>query len=101
MAGHCSAPMAYGMPSRRTTPSLSSGPHEATTTGGEPMAVTATILANFNARLTGAAGGLGVADVRHPLDTSFNFADGTGLNQASQIWSRSAQSLAASTSETW
>jgi hypothetical protein len=65
------------------------------------MAVTTTLTANFNALLTGAAGGLGVASVRHPLEKSFNFADGTGLDQASKVWTRLAQSLAASASDSF
>jgi hypothetical protein len=65
------------------------------------MAVTTTLTANFNALLTGQAGGLGVASVRHPLERSFNFADGTGLNQASKVWTRLAQSLGASASDSF
>jgi hypothetical protein len=65
------------------------------------MATTATILAHLNALLTGPAGGLGVASVRHPLEKDFTITDGAGLNQISKIWSKKAQSLAASTSETW
>jgi hypothetical protein len=65
------------------------------------MATTASIIANLNALLTGAAGGLGVASIRHPLEKSWNFADGTGLNKISKVWSRKAQSLVLSGTESW
>jgi hypothetical protein len=65
------------------------------------MAVTASLVANFAALLTGAAGGLGTASVRHPLEKTISFTDGTGAAQVNKIWTRSAQSLAASTSDSW
>lgn len=65
------------------------------------MAVTGSVVTNFNALLTGAAGGLGVASVKHPLEVAFSITSGTGANQCNKVWSRKDQSLAASTSETW
>ena len=65
------------------------------------MAVTGSIVTNFNALLTGAAGGLGVASVKHPLEVAFSITHGTGANQCNRVWTRKEQSLAASTSETW
>ena len=65
------------------------------------MAVTSSVVANFNSLLTGVAGGLGVASVRHPLEVALNITDGTGLNQCNKVWSRKDQSLALSSSETW
>jgi hypothetical protein len=65
------------------------------------MAVTATMTANFSALLTGAAGSLGVASVRHPLEKTLTFSDGTGLNQVNKVWGKLAQSLAASSSDSF
>ena len=65
------------------------------------MAVTGSVVANLSALLTGAAGGLGVASVKHPLEVALNITNGTGANQCNKVWSRKDQSLAASSSETW
>ena len=65
------------------------------------MAVTASVVTNFNALLTGTAGGLGVASVKHPLEVSLGITNGTGANQCNKVWSRKDQSLALSSSETW
>lgn len=65
------------------------------------MAVTATLAANFSALLTGAAGSLGVASVRHPLEKSLVFTDGSGAGQVNKVWGRLGQSLAASSSDSW
>ena len=65
------------------------------------MAVTSSVSMSFASLLTGAAGGLGVASVKHPLDVLLTIASGTGATQCNRVWTRKDQSLAASSSETW